>query len=69
MKGRPRMFYGYGIVGLLILILDIYVILQIVSSGGDPGMKLLWIIIVLILPLIGPLLYFLLGGGGGRTTV
>jgi hypothetical protein len=68
-KGRPRMFYGYGIVGLLILILDIYVILQIVSSGGDPGMKLLWIIIVLILPLIGPLLYFLLGGGGGRRTV
>ncbi|HEY1628797.1 MAG TPA: PLDc N-terminal domain-containing protein [Tepidisphaeraceae bacterium] len=63
------MYLGYGIGGLLVLILDIYVILQIVSSGGDPIMKLVWIIIVLALPLIGALLYLLLGGGGGRTTV
>jgi hypothetical protein len=60
---------GYGIVGLLILALDIYVIYMILTSGGDPGMKLLWVIIVLLLPLIGPILYFLLGGGGGRSTV
>jgi hypothetical protein len=63
------MYLGYGIGGLLVLILDIYVILQIIGSGGDPIMKLVWIIIVLALPLIGALLYLLLGGGGGRTTV
>ena len=56
-------FAGYGLVGLLILILDIYVIYLILTGGGDPGMKLLWVIIVLILPLIGPILYFLIGKG------
>jgi Phospholipase_D-nuclease N-terminal len=58
--------YGYGLIGLLILVLDIYVIMRIVSGGGDPGMKLLWIILVLLLPLIGPILYFLFGSGGAR---
>ena len=40
------MLYPYGIIGLLVLILDIYVIYLIVSSHGDPGIKLLWIILV-----------------------
>jgi hypothetical protein len=31
----------YGIVGLLILVLDIYVIYLILTGSGDPGMKLL----------------------------
>ncbi|HEX4124316.1 MAG TPA: PLDc N-terminal domain-containing protein [Tepidisphaeraceae bacterium] len=51
----------YGISGLLILILDIIVIYQIVISGASPGAKLLWVILVLLLPLIGPILYFLIG--------
>jgi hypothetical protein len=55
--------YGYGIVSLLVLILDIYVIYQIVNSSTDSGNKLLWIILVLLLPLIGPILYFTLGQG------
>ena len=52
---------GYGIVGLLILVLDVYVIMQILKGGGDPGKKLLWIILVLLLPLLGPILYYALG--------
>ncbi len=52
---------GYGLVGLLILILDVYVIYMILKGGGEPGMKLLWIIVVLLLPLLGPILYFLIG--------
>ncbi|CAN5447846.1 hypothetical protein BH10PLA1_BH10PLA1_00420 [soil metagenome] len=51
----------YGIVGLLILVLDIFVIVQILNGGGDMGKKLLWIILVLILPLVGPLLYYVMG--------
>jgi hypothetical protein len=54
----------YGVASLLILILDIYVIMMILQGSGDTGMKLLWIIIVLILPLLGPILYMLLGRGG-----
>jgi hypothetical protein len=31
---------GYGLVGLLILVLDIYVICLILTGSGDSGMKL-----------------------------
>ena len=60
------MYPVYSIAALLILILDIYVIYLIVTSGGDPGMKLVWVIVVLLLPLIGPNLYLLLGRGAAR---
>jgi len=53
----------YNIIGLLVLVLDIIVIMQIWSGSGDGGKKLLWTIIVLILPLIGPLLWYLVGRG------
>jgi len=58
--------FGYGLIGLLILILDIYVIMLIIQSSADAGMKLVWVIVVLLLPLIGPILYLLLGRGGAR---
>ena len=57
------MNYGYGGGGLLLLLLDIYCLYLILSSRDDAGKKILWVIIVLVLPLIGPLLYFLLGRG------
>jgi hypothetical protein len=58
--------FGYGLIGLLILILDIYVIMLIIQSSADAGMKLVWVIVVLLLPLIGPILYLLMGRGGAR---
>jgi hypothetical protein len=56
----------YSIIGLLILVLDIYCIYLIVTGSGDTGVKLLWIIVVLLLPLLGPILYFVLGRGNAR---
>ena len=56
----------YWIIGPLILILDIYVIYLIVTGSGDTGMKLVWVIVVLLLPLLGPILYLLLGRGSSR---
>ena len=53
----------YGLIGLLILVLDIYVIYLVATGKGDPGMKLLWIVLVVVLPLLGPVLYLLLGRG------
>lgn len=51
----------YGIVGLLVLILDIIAILNIIQSGLEPVMKLVWVLIVLVLPVIGMILWFLIG--------
>jgi hypothetical protein len=50
-----------GIVGLLILIADVYAILQIAQSASSNGNKVLWIVLVLILPLLGLILWFLFG--------
>jgi hypothetical protein len=56
----------FGLTGLIIFILDIYVIIQIIKAGGDPAKQLLWILVVLLLPLVGPLLYFLVGPGSQK---
>ncbi len=50
-----------GIVGLIILVLDIVAIVDCVKSSLDTGMKVLWIVLIILLPLIGLILYFLLG--------
>lgn len=50
-----------GIVGLLILILDIWAILNVASASTGLGSKLLWIVLILLLPVVGVILWFLLG--------
>ena len=50
-----------GLIGLLVLIGDIYAILQIFRSSASDGKKALWIALVLVLPCLGLILWFLLG--------
>jgi hypothetical protein len=50
-----------GLIGLVVLVLDIIAIVDVVKSSMDTGKKVLWILLVLILPVIGMILYFLLG--------
>jgi hypothetical protein len=50
-----------GILGLIVLVLDIIAIVDVLKSSMDAGKKALWIILVLLLPLIGMVLYFLIG--------
>ncbi|EKE77131.1 PLDc N-terminal domain-containing protein [Gallaecimonas xiamenensis] len=52
-----------GIIGLLILIADIYAIVQVIKSGAKPVEKLLWILLILILPLMGLIIWFFAGPG------
>jgi hypothetical protein len=58
---------GYnGLLGLLILIGDIWAIINIAQSSASNGKKALWIVLVLLLPLLGLILWFFLGPRGGR---
>ncbi len=50
----------YGLAGLLVFILDVVAIVDCIQSSLDTGKKLLWILLILVLPLLGMLLYFLL---------
>lgn len=54
-----------GILGLIILALDIWAIVSIFGSGASTGAKVLWILLVLILPIVG-LIIWLLAGPRGR---
>ncbi|MGI9342848.1 MAG: PLDc N-terminal domain-containing protein [Gammaproteobacteria bacterium] len=53
-----------GILGLLVLIADIYAIIKIVQSGAPTGNKVIWVVIVLLLPVVGVVAWFLIGPGG-----
>lgn len=55
---------GYGIVSLIVLVLDVIAIVDVLKSGRDTGYKLLWILLILLLPLLGMILYFLIGKKG-----
>ncbi|MCC4309386.1 PLD nuclease N-terminal domain-containing protein [Alcanivorax marinus] len=52
------------IISLIILVLDILAIIKIVQSGASTGEKILWVILVLVLPVIGLIIWALLGPGG-----
>ncbi len=50
-----------GVFGLLLLIADVWAILNIFQSHVSTGMKVVWIVLVLVLPLLGLILWFLFG--------
>jgi hypothetical protein len=55
--------FGHPVLWLLVTILDIIAIVSILKSGADSGTKLLWVVIVVLLPVLGMILYFLMGPG------
>jgi hypothetical protein len=50
-----------GLFGVLVLIADVYAVLQIAQSSASTGKKTLWIVLVILLPLVGFILWYLLG--------
>ncbi len=59
--------YG-GIIGLIILVLDIWAIINVIQSGASTGSKVLWVVLILVLPLVGLIIWFFAGPRGGRAT-
>ncbi len=51
----------FGLLGLVVLALDIIAIVDVAKGSGDIGKKVLWIVLILVLPVLGMILYFLLG--------
>lgn len=50
-----------GLFGLLILIADIWAIVNVFGSSVSTVRKVFWIVIIFLLPLLGFLLWLLLG--------
>lgn len=53
-----------GLIGLAILALDIWAIINIVKSGADTGMKIIWVLLILFLPVLGLIIWALAGPRG-----
>jgi hypothetical protein len=56
-----------GLFGLLVLIGDIWAIIHIVQSRSSPGAKALWVVLVLVLPLLGLVIWFFAGPRSGSS--
>lgn len=53
-----------GIFGLIVLILDVFAIVKVMNSGATTGTKVIWIVIILILPIVGLIAWYLAGPRG-----
>lgn len=53
-----------GILGLIILILDIWAVVKVIQSHAGTGSKIIWVLLIVLLPVIGLLLWFFLGPKG-----
>lgn len=50
-----------SIIGFIIFVLDIWAILNIFGSNADTGKKILWTLLIIILPLLGLLIWWFAG--------
>jgi hypothetical protein len=52
---------GSTLLAVLVIILDIVAIVSVVNGHSSNERKVLWTVVILLLPLIGMVLYFLFG--------
>jgi uncharacterized Tic20 family protein len=55
-----------SIIGLLILVADVWAIINIAQSTSSMVAKLVWILLVLLLPLLGLIIWFMAGPRGRK---
>jgi hypothetical protein len=53
-----------GLVGLIILALDIWAIINVIKSGAEVGMKILWVLLIILLPVLGLIIWAIAGPRG-----
>jgi len=46
---------------IAILVIDVVVILDIFKQSWDTGKKIIWTVVVIIFPVLGPILYWFVG--------
>jgi len=62
--------YGVnGIIGLIVLALDIWAIINVINSSASSGNKILWVVVIALLPVVGLILWLLMGPRSGSRAV
>jgi len=55
-----------GLVGLIVLVLDIWAIINILKSGVDTSMKIIWVMVIILLPVLGLIIWAIAGPRGNN---
>ncbi|MBK6510673.1 MAG: PLDc N-terminal domain-containing protein [Haliea sp.] len=50
-----------GIVGLVIIVVDLWAILRIIGSSAPVSAKILWSLLIIVLPVVGLIIWFVAG--------
>jgi hypothetical protein len=53
-----------SLVGLIVLALDIWAIINILKSGTETGMKIIWVLVIILLPVLGLIIWAIAGPRG-----
>jgi Phospholipase_D-nuclease N-terminal len=53
--------YQGSLFGIIVLIADVWAIINVFQSSADTGKKVLWTVLILILPVLGFILWYFLG--------
>lgn len=53
-----------GLIGLIILALDIWAIINVIKSGTGTGAKIFWILLIILLPVLGLIIWAIAGPRG-----
>jgi hypothetical protein len=53
-----------GLIGLIILALDIWAIINVLKSGAGTGAKILWVLLIILLPVLGLVIWAIAGPRG-----
>ena len=58
-----------GIGGLIVLALDICAIVSVIGSRASTGAKVLWVLLILVLPILGFIIWLIAGPRSSRSVV
>ena len=52
---------NYSLGGIIVLIADVYALYHIITSAASTGSKVIWCLVVLILPILGFIAWLIFG--------
>ena len=55
-----------GLIGLIVLIADIWAIVNVFQSSASTVAKVIWIVVILLLPVVGLIVWLIAGPRGTR---
>lgn len=53
-----------SLIGLIIFALDVWAIINVLKSSAETGMKIVWVLLIILLPVLGLIIWAIAGPRG-----